>query len=72
VDEDPYLSFMEEVDLVLEPVWDFNSSNSHDCLDIILPSNEAILEAMKFLEWPWEDLHHRSYFLPELSHVEKG
>jgi hypothetical protein len=37
---------MEEVDPILEPVWALNSSNSHDFLDIVLPSDEAILEVM--------------------------
>jgi len=23
-------------------------------------------------ERPWEDMHHRSYLLPEISHVENG
>jgi hypothetical protein len=32
---------------------------------------EAILEAMMGLDRPWDDLHHRSYFLPELKRVEK-
>jgi hypothetical protein len=35
-----------------------------------LPSDEAIIEAMTSLDKPWEDLHHRSYFLPELSRIE--
>jgi hypothetical protein len=70
--EDPSPTSMEEVDPILEPVWALNSSNSHDFLDIVLPSDEVILEVMTGPEQPWEDLHHRSYFLPELSHVEKG
>jgi hypothetical protein len=37
-----------------------------------LPSDEAIIEAMTGLEKPWEDLHHRSYFLPEFSKIEAG
>jgi hypothetical protein len=24
------------------------------------------------MDKPWEDLHHRSYFLPELSRIEAG
>jgi hypothetical protein len=35
-----------------------------------LPSDEAIIEAMTSSEKPWEDLHHRSYILPELSRIE--
>jgi hypothetical protein len=39
---------------------------------MVFPSDEAILEAMTELERPWEDMHHRSYFLPELNRVENG
>ena len=52
------------------PAWVENSSNSIDCLDTILPSDEAILEAMCARDNICEDLHHRSYFLPELSNIE--
>ena len=41
-----------------------------DCLDMVLPSDEAILEAMCGWDKIYEDLHHRSYFLPELSKIE--
>ena len=27
---------------------------------------------MTSLDKPWEDLHHKSYFLPELSRIEAG
>jgi hypothetical protein len=37
-----------------------------------LPSDEAVIEAMTSPDKPWEDLHHRSYFLPELSRIEAG
>jgi hypothetical protein len=37
-----------------------------------LAFNEAIIEAMVRDERPWGDLHHRSYFLPELSRIESG
>jgi hypothetical protein len=37
-----------------------------------LPSDEAIIEAMTGSNKPWEDLHHRSYFLPELHQIEVG
>ena len=36
----------------------------------IFPSNKAILEAMSRIEQPWEELHHRSYFLPKLDRLE--
>jgi hypothetical protein len=41
-------------------------------LDLVLPSDEAIIEAMTSPDKPWDDLHHRSYFLPELSRIEAG
>jgi hypothetical protein len=44
---------------------------SHDFLDDTLPSDEAILEAMNGPDRPWDDMHHRSYFLPELVRIEQ-
>jgi hypothetical protein len=37
-----------------------------------LPCDKALFEAMTNSEKPWEDMHHHSYFLPELSKVESG
>ena len=37
---------------------------------MVLPSDEAILEAMSGCGKICEDIHHRSYFLPELSKIE--
>ena len=37
---------------------------------MVLPSNEVILEAMCGHDNICEDLHHRSYFLPDLSRIE--
>jgi hypothetical protein len=37
-----------------------------------LPSDEAVIEAMTSPDKPWEYLHHRSHFLPELSRIEAG
>ena len=42
----------------------------HDCLHSIFPSDKVIIEAMSRVEPPWEELHHRSYFLPELDGLE--
>jgi hypothetical protein len=39
-------------------------------LDIVFPSDEALIEAMTSLDKPWDDLHHRSYFLLDLSRIE--
>jgi len=61
---------MEEEDPLIQPVWVVNSFASCDCLDMVLPSDEAILEAHKRFDKPWEDLHHRSYFLPDLDRIE--
>ena len=46
------------------------SSHAHDYLDTVFHSDEAIIEAMSGVEPPWEELHHRSYFLPELDRLE--
>jgi hypothetical protein len=64
VDPDPSSSRMDEVDPVIEPVWGAQSSCSHDFLNDTLPLDVAILEAMSSLNRPWDDMHHRSYFLP--------
>jgi hypothetical protein len=63
-DPDPVTLHMDEEDLVLEPVWVTSSSCSHDYLDESLPSDEAIIEAMNGSDRPWDDMNHRSYFLP--------
>ena len=33
-------------------------------------SDEAIIEVMFGIEQPWEELHHRLYFLPKLDRLE--
>jgi hypothetical protein len=60
------------LDPLLEPIWAQNSLVNTDSLDLVLPSDEAIIEEMTSLDKPWEDLHHRSYFLPELHRIEAG
>ena len=52
------------------PAWPENSLYSYDFLDMVLPSDEAILEAMSGQDKICEDIHHRSYFLLELSRIE--
>ena len=59
-----------ELDGDVAPAWSLHSTSALDCLDMVLPSEEAILEAMMGIDRPWEDLHHRSYFLPPLQEVE--
>jgi hypothetical protein len=63
-DPDPTLA--QELDPGLEPIWAEGSLADTDSLDLVLPSDEAIIEEMTSPDRPWDDLHHRSYFLPEL------
>jgi hypothetical protein len=70
VDPDPTPT--HGLDPVLEPTWDQGSLTDTDSLDLVFPSNESIIEAMTSLDRPWDDLHHRSYFLPELRRIEAG
>jgi hypothetical protein len=51
-------------------MWVVEYSCSRDCLDDTLPSNEAILDSMFDPDRPWDDMHHHSYFLPELVRIE--
>ena len=64
------LTISEELEEVYLPTWAENSLHSTDCLDMVLPSDEAILEAMCGHDKVYEYLHHRSYFLPELSKIQ--
>jgi hypothetical protein len=56
----------QELDPLLKPIWAQDSLTDIDSLYLVLPSDEAIIEAMTGPDKPWDDLHHRSYFLPEL------
>ena len=67
INPSPSSSQMEEEDILGLPTWVVALSCSHDFLDDIFSLNEAILEAMNGQEQPWEELHHRSYFLLELE-----
>jgi hypothetical protein len=69
---DPDLTPAQELDPVLEPIWAQGSLADTDSLDLVLPSDEVIIEAMTGPDRPWDDLHHRSYFLPELRRIEAG
>jgi hypothetical protein len=69
---DPNLTLAQELDPVLEPAWAQGSLTDTDSLDLVLPSDEAIIEEMTGPDRPWDDLHHRSYFLPELRRIEAG
>jgi hypothetical protein len=69
---DPDPTPAQELDPISEPTWARGSLADTDSLDLVLPSDEAIIEAMTSLDKPWDDLHHRSYFLPELRRIEAG
>jgi hypothetical protein len=62
----------QELDPLLEPIWAQGSLSTINSLDLVLPSDKALIEAMTSPDKPWEYLHHRSYFLPELSRIEAG
>jgi hypothetical protein len=63
----PDMTTAQELDPFLEPIWAQGSLANVDSLDLFLPSDEAVIEAMTSPDKPWEDLHQRSYFLPKLS-----
>jgi hypothetical protein len=62
----------QELDLVLEPIWAQGSLTDTDSLDLVLHSDEVIIEAMTSPDRPWDDLHHQYYFLPRLRRIEVG
>jgi hypothetical protein len=70
VDPDPTPT--QELYTVLKPIWAQGSLTDTDSLDLALPSYEVIIEAMTSPYRPWDDLHHRSYFLAELRQIEAG
>ena len=71
VDLIPYpLIVSEDLEEVYFPIWAENSLHYMNFLDMVLPSDEAILEAMCIHDNIYKYLHHRSYFLPELSKIE--
>ena len=58
---DPFLvplTVSKELEEAYLPAWAKNSLHSTDCLDIVLPSNEVILEAVCGRDKICEDLHH--------------
>ena len=66
----PCSSRTEEEDPYVLLAWAVQYSHAHDYLDSAFPLDEVIIEAMSRVETPWEELHHRSYFLPELESLE--
>jgi hypothetical protein len=71
IDYDPVTSPTDEEDPFIKFFWATLLSCSHDFLDDTFPSNEAIIEAMNGSKKPWDDMHHRSYFLLELEIIEQ-
>jgi hypothetical protein len=67
---DPDPTPTQELDPILEPIWAQGSLTDTDSLDLVLPSDEEIIEAMTIPDKTWDDFHHKSYFLPELSRIE--
>lgn len=51
----------EEEDPLIQPIWVVNSFASCDCLKMVLPSDEAILEAQIGPEKPWECWNNQVY-----------
>jgi hypothetical protein len=39
---------------------------------LVFPLDEAILESFTILDRPWDDQHHKAYFLPDLRIIEVG
>jgi hypothetical protein len=70
VDPDP--TFAQDLDPVLETIWAQGSLINTNSLDLIFPSYEVIIEEMTSPDKRWDDLHHRSYFLPKLRRIEGG
>jgi hypothetical protein len=70
VDPDPTPA--QKLDPFLKTIWAQGSLATTDSLDLVYPSDEAILEALTGPDRPYDDLHHRSYFLLELRRIEAG
>jgi hypothetical protein len=48
----------QELDPLLELIWAHGSLADTDSLDLVLPSDEAVIEAMTSPDKPWEYIHH--------------
>jgi hypothetical protein len=51
--------------------WLYSLSSNFDYILHIFPSDESIMKMLSILEAPWDENHHRSYFLPSLDDIEK-
>ena len=61
----------EEVEQFNSPTWILNSPTNTDLLDLVLPYDEAIMEAMTETERHGGDLHHRSYSLLDFNNLQE-
>jgi hypothetical protein len=68
----PDLDPPQELDLMLEPIWGLESLANHDPLELVFPSDEVTMGEITRLHRPWDDLHHKYYFLPEMRRIEIG
>jgi len=69
--EGKYLPEREEIDSFNSPAWIFNFPANTDPIDLVLPYDEAIMEAMNETERPWGYLHQRSYLLLNLDNMQE-
>ena len=60
----PDLTPPHELDPFIKPIWAQGYLATQDPLDPVFPFDEAIIEALTGPDKPWDDLHHKSYFLP--------
>jgi hypothetical protein len=70
-DLDPVPSLKDEEDPFLRPMWATLLSCSDDFLDGNFPSDKAIIESINGFDKPWDDMHHHSYFLPEIERIKQ-
>jgi hypothetical protein len=70
-DPNPIPSPTDEEDLMSRTVWATSLSCSHYFLDGNFPLDEAIIKSMNCSDKPWDDTHHRYYFLQELEIIEQ-
>lgn len=61
----------EEIYQFTSPAWLMNSPKNVDPINLVLPSDEAVMESMTGLERPWEYLHQRSYSSLNLDNMQE-
>jgi hypothetical protein len=62
----------QDLDLILKTISAQDSISIHDPLHLLFPFDEAILEAIIRSDRPWDDIHHRYFFLHEMGRVKEG